>query len=108
MSGDDSLAVPMMSVGAKGVISVASNVIPAEMKKMIDACTAGDFAKALKYHRHYYKLFKHLFLETNPIPVKAAMAMLGMIEEEYRLPLCEMSAKNREILQETLFKALNK
>ena len=87
---------------------MASNVIPAEMKQMIDACAAGNFAKALEYHKHYYKLFKHLFLETNPIPVKAAMAMLGMIEEEYRLPLCEMSAKNREILQATLNKALGK
>ena len=91
MCGDDSLTVPMMSVGAKGVISVASNIIPAELKKMTDACAAGDFASALLLHRKYYKLFKTLFIESNPIPVKAAMAILGQIEEVYRLPLCEMA-----------------
>ncbi len=91
MCGDDSLTVPMMSVGAKGVISVASNIIPKEMKQLVDFCAVGDFKSALAIHRRFYKLFKHLFLESNPIPVKAAMAMLGRIEEEYRLPLCEMS-----------------
>ena len=108
MCGDDSLTVPMMSVGAKGVISVASNIIPAELKVMVDACAKGDFATALKYHRKYYRLFKDLFIESNPIPVKAAMAMLGMIREEYRLPLCEMAPANREKLKATLSKALGK
>ena len=108
MCGDDSLTVPMMSVGAKGVISVASNIIPAELKRMVDACAQGDFAAALQYHRRYYRLFKDLFIESNPIPVKAAMAMLGMINEEYRLPLCEMAPANREKLKATLSRALGK
>ena len=108
MSGDDSLAVPMMSVGATGVISVASNVIPADMAKMIHSCLKGDFATALTYHRKYFKLFKHLFIESNPIPVKAAMAMMELIQEEYRLPLCPMADANREILRNTLFSALGK
>lgn len=106
MSGDDSLTVPMMAVGAKGVISVASNIYPAELKKMVDFCAAGNFAEGLKLHRRFYSLFKHLFIESNPIPVKTAMAMMGLIEEEYRLPLCPISEKNRAILAETL-KALN-
>ncbi len=106
MSGDDSLTVPMMAVGAKGVISVASNIYPAELKKMVDFCAAGNFAEGLKLHRRFYSLFKHLFIESNPIPVKAAMAMMGLIEEEYRLPLSPISEKNRAILAETL-KALN-
>ena len=102
MCGDDSLTVPMMSVGAKGVISVASNVIPVEMQALCDACEAGDFATALAIHKKYYKLFRHLFIESNPIPVKAALAMMGLIEEEYRLPLCPLAAKNREILAATM------
>lgn len=102
MSGDDSLTLPMMSVGAKGVISVASNIYPAELKKFVDLCAAGKFTEALPIHRRFYHLFKHLFIESNPIPVKAAMAMLGMIEEEYRLPLCPMNPKNREILKATI------
>ncbi len=107
MSGDDSLTLPMMSVGAKGIISVASNIYPGELKKMVDFCAAGNYAEGLKIHRKFYNLFKHLFIESNPIPVKAAMAMMGMIDEEYRLPLCEISDKNRAILKATL-DALNK
>ena len=102
MCGDDSLTVPMMLLGAKGVISVASNIIPAELKKMTDACAAGDFVSAAALHKKYWRLFKDLFIESNPIPVKAAMAMLGMIEEEYRLPLCPLSDANREKLRRTI------
>lgn len=102
LSGDDSLTLPMMSVGAKGIISVASNVFPAELKEMVELCLDGKFTEALPIHRKFYRLFKDLFIETNPIPVKAAMAMRGMIEEEYRLPLCEMSAGNRQILETTM------
>lgn len=108
MCGDDSLTLPMMSVGAKGVISVASNIIPAEMKQLTDLCLAGNFADALLVHRKFYKLFKTLFIESNPIPVKAAMAMLGKIDEVYRLPLCEMQSGNREKLQKVLEAALAK
>lgn len=101
-SGDDSLTLPFMSVGANGVISVASNIIPREVSQMVNAFAAGKTAAALKIHQKYYPLFKDLFIETNPIPVKAALAMLGRMEEEYRLPLVPMSAKNREILRASM------
>ena len=102
LSGDDSLALPMMSVGAKGVISVASNLFPAEISEMCHLALAGKFPEALKLHRRFYPLFRDLFVESNPIPVKAAMAMKGMIKEEYRLPLCELSPSARAKLVETM------
>jgi len=102
LSGDDSLTLPFMSVGAHGVVSVASNVIPKEVSQMVAAFTAGKSNAALKLHSKYYPLFKDLFVETNPVPVKAAMAMLGLCEEEYRLPLVAMAGKNRETLKSTL------
>lgn len=102
LSGDDSLTLPFMSVGAQGVISVASNVIPREVSHMVKAFASGKPAVALKLHRKFYPLFKDLFIETNPVPVKAALAMLGQIEEEYRLPLVAMNAANREKLRQTL------
>ncbi len=102
LSGDDSLTVPMMAVGAKGVISVASNIIPAEVAQMVHAALAGDFSKASGLHARYYRLFCDLFIDTNPIPIKAAMAMMGLIEERYRLPLCEMSDGARETLKNTM------
>jgi 4-hydroxy-tetrahydrodipicolinate synthase len=102
MSGDDSLTLPFMAVGAQGVISVASNVIPRQVAQMVKAYAAGKAQAALKLHQKYYPLFKDLFIETNPVPVKAALAMLGQIEEEYRLPLVPMSAKNREVLRATM------
>jgi len=98
LSGDDMLTVPMMAVGATGIISVASNLIPAELKAMVDAAAAGDMDKAMKLHKKYYCLFRDLFIESNPIPVKTAMAMKGMIAEEFRLPLCEISNGGRETL----------
>ncbi len=102
LSGDDSLTLPMMAVGATGVISVASNLIPAQMVQMVEAFANGDQATALALHRKYYALFRDQFIETNPIPIKAAMAMAGLTAEEYRLPLCEMQAGNREKLEATL------
>lgn len=103
LSGDDSLTLPMMSVGGVGVISVASNVAPKAVADMVHAALRGDFAAARKLHQQYYRLFTDLFLDTNPIPVKAAMAMMGLIEEVYRLPLCEtteaVKAKVRECLK---------
>jgi 4-hydroxy-tetrahydrodipicolinate synthase len=102
MSGDDSLTLPFMAVGAQGVISVASNVIPRQVAQMVKAYAAGKLGAALKIHQQYYPLFKDLFIETNPVPVKAALAMLGQIEEEYRLPLVPMSTKNREVLRATM------
>jgi len=104
ISGDDSLTVPMMAVGATGIISVASNLIPAEVCAMVEAFAKGKVDKAMQLHRKYYPVYRDLFIETNPIPIKAAMAMKGMIEEEYRLPLCQMSEANRAKLQATLEK----
>ena len=102
LSGDDSLTLPMMAVGAEGIISVASNIIPADMVKMVSAFANGDLQTAMELHRRYYCLFRDQFVETNPIPIKASMAMAGMIAEEYRLPLCELSEGNRAKLEATL------
>jgi len=102
LSGDDSLTLPFMAVGAEGVISVASNVAPRAVAQMVKAFAEGKIEAARKLHFRLYPLFKDLFIETNPIPVKAALAMMGQIAEEYRLPLVKMSAKNREVLQATL------
>ncbi len=102
LSGDDSLTLPFMAVGAQGVISVASNVAPAEVARMVSAFAKGQPAAALKLHLKLYPLFKDLFIETNPIPVKAALAMLGLIEEEYRLPLVPMNQQNRQKLESTM------
>ena len=102
LSGDDALTLPFMAVGAEGVISVASNIIPREISKMVNAFVAGKADAALKLHQKYYPLFKDLFIETNPVPTKAALAMLGKCTEEYRLPLCKMSAANRARLAKTL------
>ena len=102
LSGDDALTVPMMSVGAVGVVSVASNIIPKEMKQLVDLCNAGAFDQARALHRKLYRFFKAMFVETNPIPVKAGMAIRGLLDEEYRLPLCPPSDKNREFLRQIL------
>lgn len=102
LSGDDSLTLSFMAVGAHGVISVASNVIPRPVAQMVKAYAQGDVASALKLHLKYFRLFKDLFIETNPVPVKAAMAMLGQVEEEYRLPLVPMNPRSRETLRATL------
>ena len=102
VSGDDSLTLPMMSVGAVGVISVVSNIVPRELVEMTHAALKGDFARASGIHAKLFPLFKDLFIETNPIPVKAALAMMGQIEERYRLPLVPMGEANRAQLKRTL------
>ena len=102
LSGDDSLTLPMMSVGAVGVISVVSNVIPRELTEMTHAALKGDFERAGRIHAKLFPLFKDLFIETNPVPVKAAMAMMGLIEETYRLPLVPLADANRAQLKKTL------
>src|SRR5436190_7474440 len=102
LSGDDSLTLPFMAVGAHGVVSVASNVIPREMAHLVKAFALGKSAAALKLHDKFYPLFKDLFIETNPGPVKAALAMMGLIEDEFRLPLVPMSTTNREKLRKTM------
>ncbi|HBC85504.1 MAG TPA: 4-hydroxy-tetrahydrodipicolinate synthase [Lentisphaeria bacterium] len=98
LSGDDSLTIPMMAVGAKGIISVVSNLIPGELKEMVDAFASGDTIRAMKLHMRYFPLFRDMFVEANPIPIKTAMAIKGMIKEEFRLPMCPISAKNREVV----------
>ncbi len=105
LSGDDSLTLPFMSVGAVGVISVATNVIPAEVATMVRHQLAGESAKALAIHLKYYPLFKDLFIEPNPVPVKFALARLGRMTTDVRLPLCEMSAANVQQLTKTLEKS---
>jgi 4-hydroxy-tetrahydrodipicolinate synthase len=102
LSGDDSLTLSFMAVGAQGVISVASNVIPREVSQMVGAFARGNARKAAQLHARFYPVFKDLFVETNPVPVKAALAMMGLIEEEYRLPLVRMSDANRTKLKATL------
>jgi 4-hydroxy-tetrahydrodipicolinate synthase len=102
LSGDDSLTLPFMSVGAHGVVSVASNVIPKEVAQMVKLFAAGKSNAAIRLHEKYYPLFKDLFIETNPTPVKAALAMMKVIQEEYRLPLVPMNPKNWEALRTTL------
>ena len=101
-SGDDSLTLPMISVGACGVVSVASNVIPKEMSTLVRLALAGDVTNARELHRTYYPLFRDLFIDTNPIPVKAALAMMNRVGPTFRLPLCEPSEKIREQLTRTL------
>ncbi len=98
LSGDDMLTLPMMAVGARGVISVASNVIPADVAAMVHAALEERWPDARLLHQRLFPFFRDLFVETNPIPVKAALAMLGCIAEEYRLPLCEISPGSRQTL----------
>lgn len=105
LSGDDSLALPMIQEGAIGVISVASNIIPAEVAALIRHALAGEIDEAQALHDRYAQLFDDLFIDTNPIPVKAAMAMMGMIEEVYRLPMCSMTDENKAVLRASLVNA---
>lgn len=102
LSGDDALTLPFMAVGADGVVSVASNIAPKLVAAMVRKFAAGDLRGALKLHQRLWPLFKDLFLETNPAPVKAALAELGLIADELRLPLCPLTAKHRATLRATL------
>jgi 4-hydroxy-tetrahydrodipicolinate synthase len=102
LSGDDALTLPMMAVGARGVITVTANVAPKDMAKMVDAFAAGKLAEARKLHYKMSPLFAALFYETNPIPVKEALGMMGKCSAELRLPLCPMAADTREKLSRAL------
>jgi len=102
LSGDDNLVFPIMALGGRGVISVVSNLVPDRMAKFVNAALQGDWDGARKMHYELLPLFKAMFIETNPIPIKAAMAMKGMMAEIYRLPMCPLAPKNRESLQATL------
>src|SRR5216684_242668 len=102
LSGDDSLTLPFMSVGAVGVVSVASNLFPAEVCALVRACESGDVKSAQKSHRQLFPLFKDLFIEPNPVPVKTALEWRGAMSSEVRLPLCEMGEANAARLRTTL------
>ena len=102
LSGDDSLTLPFLSAGAVGVISVASNIIPAEVQELVQSFRRGELGKAQALHHHYYALFRDLFIEPNPVPIKRALSLKGVIDEDVRLPLCEMTASNQNILELTL------
>ncbi len=102
LSGDDIFTLALMAIGGKGVISVISNVAPADMAGMVDAFMAGDLGKARALHYRMSPLIDALFIETNPIPVKAALAMMGKIDPELRLPLCRMAEKNEAQLKSVM------
>ena len=96
LSGDDSLTLPLMSVGGHGIISVASNGVPAEMAKMVELAEANDFAAARKIHAALMPFLTVNFIEANPIPIKSAMAMMGLLDERYRLPMVPPTAASKE------------
>ena len=98
LSGDDSLTLPIMSVGGKGVISVVANIVPADTAALTRYCLDGNFEAARKCHHKLFPLCKGMFIETNPIPVKTAMKLLGRINGEMRLPLCDMTKEHENQL----------
>ncbi|MDI6800842.1 MAG: 4-hydroxy-tetrahydrodipicolinate synthase [Thermodesulfovibrionales bacterium] len=102
ISGDDFTNLPLLSLGGKGAISVTANISPKDMAEMFNAWQGGDITKAREIHYRLEPLNTSMFIETNPIPVKTALALMGKIEEEFRLPLCEMSKANKEKLQGVL------
>jgi 4-hydroxy-tetrahydrodipicolinate synthase len=103
ISGDDSMTLPIAAVGGKGVISVVSNIAPADVKALTDAILDSDYATALKWHKKLFALSRGMLsLASNPIPVKAAMAMLGLSDEEMRLPLVPMEESKKALLRKTL------
>ena len=102
LSGDDNLTLPLMAVGGRGVVSVVANIVPRETAEMTHAALEGDWKRARDLFHRLFPLCRAMFIETNPIPVKEAMAMLGMIAPEFRLPLCRMADANRERLKTIL------
>jgi 4-hydroxy-tetrahydrodipicolinate synthase len=102
LSGDDALTLPLMAVGGQGIISVASNEIPREMVEMVEAAERNDFAAARQIHARILSLMQINFIEANPVPVKAAMAAMGLIEEVYRLPMVSPKAESKERIVKVL------
>ncbi|HOI55972.1 MAG TPA: 4-hydroxy-tetrahydrodipicolinate synthase [Phycisphaerae bacterium] len=102
LSGDDSLTLPLMAIGAKGVISVVANIVPADVHQLTVAALKGDFAAALQMHRKLFPLCRAMFFETNPIPVKTACGILKLCSPELRLPLCEMSSDARKKMEQAM------
>lgn len=102
LSGDDSLTLPIMSIGGKGVISVIANIVPKDLKAIVTAYNAGDTVRARELHIKLFPLCRAMFLETNPIPVKTAMRLIGTLNGEMRLPLCGMAEANEAKLKQAL------
>lgn len=102
LSGDDIFTLPLLALGGKGVISTVSNVVPGDMARLVDAFLAGDLEKARALHFRMAPLIDAIFIETNPIPVKAALTMMGKIDGELRLPLCPMAEKNEAVLRKVM------
>ncbi len=102
LSGDDSITIPLIALGGRGIVSVASNEIPGEMTRLTQAALAGDFAKARAIQRQYLPLMEINFVESNPIPVKAAMAAMGLLEPVWRLPMCPPSPQNLQKIEAVL------
>jgi 4-hydroxy-tetrahydrodipicolinate synthase len=105
LSGEDHLTFPMIALGGDGVISVVANEVPARMAEMVDAALAADHRGAREIHYRLLKLMEANFIETNPIPVKTALEIMGRQKAHFRLPLCEMAPKNRERLRDALEQA---
>jgi 4-hydroxy-tetrahydrodipicolinate synthase len=105
LAGDDSLALPIIASGGHGVISVLSNYAPAQFSACINAALSGDFEKARALHYPLFDLMRLNFIETNPIPVKGILSMMGMCEENYRLPMQPLLPENKEKLREALTNA---
>ena len=102
LSGDDSLTLPIMAMGGEGIISVASNLIPAEMSQMVDLALSGKWDEAKKIHYRYLDLMELNFIESSPIPVKYALSRMGKLEEAYRLPLCPLSDPSKKVMDQEL------
>ena len=102
LSGDDIFTYPLMALGGSGVVSVASNIIPDRMVAFCEAALKGDFTTARKMHYELLPLFKAIFIETNPIPIKTSLALKGMVNEVFRLPMCPMLPENKEKLKTVL------
>jgi 4-hydroxy-tetrahydrodipicolinate synthase len=102
LSGDDNVTLPLLAIGGHGVISVIANLVPRETAEMVRAALDGDWKRARELHYRLFPLARAAFIETNPIPIKEAMAMAGMLEPEFRLPMCPLSDANRERLRAVL------
>ena len=102
LSGDDNITLPLLAIGGSGVVSVIANIVPRETADLVHAALDGDWKRARDLHYRLFPLARAAFLETNPIPIKEAMAMAGMLEPEFRLPMCRMSDANREKLRAIL------
>jgi 4-hydroxy-tetrahydrodipicolinate synthase len=102
ISGDDNITLPLLAIGGAGVISVIANIVPRETSELVHAALDGDWKRARELHFRLFPLARAAFLETNPIPIKEAMALAGMLEPEFRLPMCRMSEANREKLRAIL------